>query len=79
MSFHPEPKDFFMIAVRSSNLAAIGYNPMALILTIVFHGGRVYRYFAVPPGVFRALLAAPSAGRYFHAAIRNRYPCCRIA
>jgi len=67
-----------MISVRSSNLAAVGYNPFAAVLTIAFHGDRVYQYFGVPPSVYWGLLEAESHGKFFHAFIRNQYDYRRL-
>ena len=67
-----------MIAVQSSNLAAVGYNPFAAVLTIVFHGGRVYQYFNVSPSEYIGLMNAGSYGKYFHAYIKDRYSYRRI-
>jgi len=64
--------------VESSNLAAVGYSPFAAVLTIAFHGDRVYQYFGVPVSVYWELMRAESHGKYFHAAIRNRYGYRRI-
>lgn len=56
----------------------MGYHPFGAVLTVVFHGDRVYQYFRVPVAVYWALLNAESHGKYFHAQIRNQYPCRRI-
>jgi hypothetical protein len=62
-----------MVQVSSSNLLAVGYDKGSRILRIAFHGGRTYDYFDVPPDVYRALIDAPSLGRYLNAVIRKRY------
>jgi hypothetical protein len=67
-----------MIAVRSSNLRAVGYDPITATLVIEFRGGRLYRYARVSDSVYQGLMRAGSHGAYFHARIRNRYPCRRI-
>ena len=67
-----------LMPVSSSNLAAVGYNPAAALLTIAFHGDRVYQYFRVPAGVYSELMRAESHGKYFHAAIRDCYPYRRV-
>lgn len=43
------------------------------ILAIEFHGGRVYEYVGVPEAVFRALMDAPSRGKYHAAHIKWNY------
>lgn len=53
------------VAVVSSNLSEVGYDPATSILEIAFKGGGVYQYFAVPSSIHEGLMAAPSVGRYF--------------
>jgi hypothetical protein len=60
--------------LRSSVLSSAGYDPETAMLELEFTSGDVYRYFAVPPSVFRALLEAASPGAYFNTAISDRYP-----
>lgn len=67
-----------MIAVQSSNLAGVGYDPLAAVLTIAFHGDRVYQYFRVPISIYWGLLRAESPGKFFHAYIRNQFTYQRI-
>ena len=67
-----------MIAVQSSNLASIGYNPWTGDLVIEFHGGRVYQYFGVPFEVYLGLMNADSHGGYFAANIRDQYQFRRV-
>lgn len=62
-----------MIPLDSSNLNGYEYDEQSRVLVIEFHGGRAYSYFDVPPGVARALGSASSAGKYFHAAIKDQY------
>ncbi|WP_405018414.1 KTSC domain-containing protein [Kitasatospora sp. NBC_00070] len=62
--------------VESSCLRSVGHQGTTLELE--FHSGSVYRYLDVPPEVHRELLAAPSLGRYFHRAVRDRYPYERL-
>ena len=59
--------------VRSSNLVSVGYDPDTLVLEIEFRGKRVYQYAEVPVKVWHSLMAAPSAGSFFDASIRNVY------
>lgn len=62
------------VPVRSSVIAAVGYDEATAVLEVEFAGGDVYRYFAVPPSVHRALLDAESPGAYFNRTISDRYP-----
>ena len=67
-----------MTPVESSSLAAIGFDGTLNELYVSFRNGRMYRYFQVPSSVHRALLAAPSLGRYFNETVRDRYPSQRL-
>lgn len=58
----------------SRAIAAVGYSPETAVLELEFVSGEVYRYYAVPPSVHRALMASESAGRYFRDHIREVYP-----
>ena len=44
------------------------------VLEVEFRSGDLYRYFAVPPSVHQALIAADSPGAYFNRNISDRYP-----
>ena len=63
-----------MVRVASSALREVEYDPVRRCLSIRFAHGGWYSYSGVPPRVARALLTAPSLGRYFHARIRDLYP-----
>jgi len=65
--------------VRSSNLAAVGYDPESRILEIEFPDSGVYQYFDVPQSVYDDLMSAPSHGKFFHAHIRNKYRYAKIS
>ncbi|GGH40671.1 KTSC domain-containing protein [Microbacterium album] len=58
----------------SAAIAAAGYDADTAVLELQFTSGEVYRYYAVPPSVYRALRSAESAGRYFTEHIRDVYP-----
>ncbi|WP_309064368.1 KTSC domain-containing protein [Microbacterium sp.] len=60
--------------MSSSALVGVGYDRETAVLEIEFTGGEVYRYYAVPASVHRALMSAPSMGRFFAERIRERYP-----
>jgi len=67
-----------MTAIQSSNLASVDYD-WSGTLTIEFHSGGVYEYYHVPLSKYDGLMNASSHGRYFHAHIKNRYSCRKIA
>ncbi len=64
------------IPLESSLLASAAYSDATLELE--FRNGSIYRYFAVPPEVFQALLAAQSKGAYFNQSIRDHFPFQRV-
>ena len=67
-----------MTAVRSSCVAALGYNERLAILIVLFHGGSMYQYNGVPPEVARRMFGASSHGRQFWWDVRDKYPYHRI-
>ena len=60
--------------LSSSNLNGGSYDPETGELTISFVSGSSCTYSGVPQEVVNGLKTATSAGKYFHAVIRNRYP-----
>ncbi len=60
--------------VTSSVLRSIGYDSNTAELEIEFTSGDVYRYYTVPPRVYRELLAADSLGAYFNTHVSDTYP-----
>ncbi|RIK39833.1 MAG: KTSC domain-containing protein [Chloroflexi bacterium] len=67
-----------LVTVRSTMLYAIGYNAATETLEVVFNSGGIYRYFHVPPDVYRGLVAAESKGRYMWSNVFNLYPYVRL-
>lgn len=61
------------IAVNSSDIVAVGYDPKQRVLEVEFNGGRVYRYQDVAPEVYKHFMQADSFGSYFNTHINNRY------
>ena len=62
--------------VKSSNIAAIGYDPAAQVMEVEFKGsGKVYRYADVPEKNYRELMAADSIGSHFSKHCRSAF-CC---
>ncbi|MGH9944017.1 MAG: KTSC domain-containing protein [Pyrinomonadaceae bacterium] len=52
-----------LITVESSMIHAVGYDSKTRTLEVVFNSGRTYCYEAVPPKVYKELLAAEAKGR----------------
>ncbi|MBY9062162.1 KTSC domain-containing protein [Sphingomonas yunnanensis] len=57
----------------SSLIDRLVYDDAAHTLLVTFRAGRRYLYRDVPPSIYDALVAAPSAGRYFNAEVRDRF------
>lgn len=66
------------IAVRSRDIAIVGYETQTSTLEIAFRIGGVYRYSRVPAAVYQELLKAPSQGMYFDQHIKHQYPYRKI-
>ena len=75
------------VRVSSTNLHSLCYEPLTGTLFVRFWRGKVespdpdtgcYRYDAVPPALYRELLAAPSIGRFFAAHIKNDFTVTRL-
>ena len=57
-----------LLPVKSSMLAALGYDPVSRTLAVRFTGSNyVHSYTDVPPEVVAAIRAAPSIGKAFAA------------
>ena len=66
-----------MLAARiaSSMIERIAYDEEAAALSIWFPDTGRYIYSEVPHAIYEGLKRAPSAGRYFNACIKRRFPC----
>ena len=63
----------------STTLASAAYHPATRVLELEFRSGALYRYFSVPPSLYRDLLAADSKGRFFNRFIRDCFPYTLVA
>lgn len=64
--------------VNSSMLYAVGYDPVAEILEVVFNSGKIWRYYGVPLSVYEGLLKTRSVGAYMNSHVIDCYedePC----
>lgn len=61
------------IPMKSSNIAAIAYDPDTKTLEVEFTNGNRYQYEGVSPATFAAFQSAPSAGTFFHANVRAQF------
>ena len=73
--------DIKMEAVENSNaITSRGYDPATQTLAITFQGsGKTFGYEDFPPEQWQAFRDAPSAGKFFHASIKNRYMSRQVA
>lgn len=70
---NPNVEHFEWVPVTSSNIAAVAYSNHGT-LGVRFHSGKSFLYDQVPADVHKALMAAPSIGKFFAAEIRGKYP-----
>lgn len=57
----------------SSQLQSGEYDDTSGAMTLVFRGGATYRYKNVPQALWEGLVAAESAGAYFHRQIKGNF------
>lgn len=63
--------------VTSSNIEAMGHNPITLVLSVKFKSGKTYDYANVPTRLYDELLKADSIGSAFSTHIKSqpeKYP-----
>jgi hypothetical protein len=68
--------EMVFVGDRSSNVEAIGYDPLQRFLYIQFQGrDKIYTYADVDPAIHRGLLAADSIGSYINRVVipNSRY------
>lgn len=67
------------VKLKSDNIYSTGYDPEKRQLEVRFAPGmRLYRYDYVPESLFRGLVNASSARRFFDEHIRGTYNYCEI-
>ena len=70
----PQVKTIPMVAVKSSNISAVGYDPRSSTLAVKFSSGSTYHYAGVSEDQATALMQAESVGSHFSKAIRGKFP-----
>ena len=65
------------LAVISSNIKSIAYDPITLTLQVEFNSG-IYHYVEVPPLEFAKLMNAPSVGEHLAKAIKGKFEYKKI-
>jgi hypothetical protein len=66
------------VAVESSAIARVAYDPPDASLYLEFRDGAICQYSNVPLAVYRDLIGARSKGAYFNRQIRPHYRFRRI-
>ena len=66
------------VAVRSREIAIVGYESGTETLEIAFRSGGVYQYDAVPEDLYRDLLTSSSIGVFFTQRIKDNFPYVKI-
>lgn len=67
------------VAVKSTEIAIVGYDSRNSKLEITFRRGGVYRYAGVPGNVYDELMNAESQGSYFAENIKEKYPFTKVS
>lgn len=62
-----------MVAVSSSNIAAIGHNAEQARLHVQFNSGATWVYLGVERETYEQMLKAESVGKFFNAVIKPHY------
>jgi len=60
-----------LTTVKSSNIAAVGYDNIRNVLRVQFHSGQAYDYHGVPVETYEAMMASRSIGSYYHQNIKK--------
>lgn len=69
-----------MLELRSTNIAAAGYDPAIKELHVQFRTGARYVLYDVEPAVFKAFIDAESPGKFYNKHLRSAaYKFARIS
>jgi hypothetical protein len=64
--------------VKSTSIAAIGYERRARVMVVTFLSGGAYAYLEVPAAVYAGFRKAKSAGRFFTSRVRDRFAFVKV-
>jgi KTSC domain len=67
-----------LIQVKSSNLAAVGYDKESRTLRILFQEGAMYDYYAVPSTIHDELMKSGSKGEFFQQHIIGKFKYAKV-
>lgn len=63
-----------MTPLKSSTIAAVGYDPGRQVMTVQFNSRpEPYDFHGVPPELHEQFMAAPSPGSFFHQNFRGKF------
>lgn len=71
-------EDVSKVDISSSNISAVAHDEKDKVLRVWFNNGAVYDYVSVPRSTYTGLIGAESAGKYFHAHVRNAFEYRKI-
>jgi len=64
--------------VKSTSIAAIGYERKPHVLVVKFLSGGAYAYLDVPAAIYAGFRKAKSAGRFFTSRVRDRFAYVKL-
>lgn len=68
-----KPKSIPMVGVKSSAIAAAGFDPTTKTLSVQFKNGGVYHYHGVEQGAFDNLMKAKSFGTHLQSHVVGKH------
>lgn len=68
-----------MIKVKSSNIEAVGHDPIANELHVQFKNGSKYKYLDCTAAAHSAFMKSDSIGIHFHHQIKNNFKFEKIS
>ena len=67
-----------MQRVKSSNIEAVGFNELKMLLRVEFKSGGTYEYKNVPRKVWMDFIKSKSLGKFFYKNIRDKYKTTKV-
>lgn len=61
-------------AVRSTEIAIVGYDENSKLLEVAFRNGSVYHYEGVTQKTYQEMIQAESVGSFFASHVKNSFP-----
>jgi hypothetical protein len=67
------------LPIKSSVITSIEYDEDTAELDVTFSGGKIYRYFDVPLGIYAEFLDAASKGAFFNDSIKDTFRFAEVS